>query len=189
MNRKYIFPAIVLSLILLCSCATNQAATTQTPDPSPSVEPFDLDSYKSSVKICSDEINEATIILYNMAKFENNYWNSHNQIAGSTESSDIVEHGYKWIAENSEETEESIGATNDSIRSKYKEIILIEVEGKEGEEIEEAFRGLYDSYTGMYDLVTSPGGSINDFVDGINDNVNHSKDCADTLALFLDGEG
>lgn len=36
MNRKYIFSAIILSLALLCSCSTNQVATTQTPESSPS---------------------------------------------------------------------------------------------------------------------------------------------------------
>ncbi len=183
MNRKCRLMATALALVMLCACSPSQVATTPPPELSPSPASFDLDAYKASVKTCSDEINEATIILYNMAKYENNYWQTLGELSDS-----MVGSAFDWIAENSEETEDSINATYDSIRAQYKEIVLVEVEGKEAEEIEAAFKGLYDSYVDMYDIVTSPSGSIGDFVDAINENVRNSKDCSDELSLFLGDE-
>ncbi len=101
-------------------------------------------------------------------------------------SDSMVDSAFEWLAENSEETRETVDAAYSKIREEYKAIILTEIEGKEAEEIDASFRELYDSYCGMYTLVTEPSGSLSDFADTLIDLANSQIASDESLSLFLD---
>lgn len=143
---------------------------------------FDLSAYKDLVADCRAKIKESGILLSNIGQWENNYWKAMGSL-----SDDMVGSAFEWLEEQSGENRDTVDSGYSDIRDTYKEIILLEVEGKEAEEIDEAFRGLYDSYSSLYRLVTEPSGSRSDFVDDFNDSINAFTTHDDTLSLFLEG--
>lgn len=172
--------SILLITVLLALFLTGCGDPSQ-PDSSPSSTAFDLDVYKSLVSDCREEINAASLILANTGAYENNYWKTLGGL-----SDDMVDRAFTWLSENSAETRETVDSAYNDIRAAYKEIVLNELEGTEAEEIDSAFRGLYDAYCEMYSLVTQPSGSRENFAQSLSKLIDDIGDYDENLSLFLE---
>lgn len=151
-------------------------------DPTLNSEPmFDLDEYKLLVSVCRTAINDASIYVANTGTYEYNYWKALGKLSDS-----MTDSAFEWLSENSDATRETVDADYELIRQQYKDIILTEIEGKEAEEIDAAFRSMYDAYSSMYSLVTSPSGSLSDFASSLNEYINAITSSDESLSLFLD---
>lgn len=177
----------LLCVPLFASCATSDSTQSadlsepsQTPDPV-----FDLNEYKGLVSECRASINEATLYVCNTGNYELNYWKTAKSFSGN-KPDNLVDAAFEWLAENSEETRDTVEADYNSIRQQYKSIILIEIEGKEAEEIDAAFRDMYDAYCSVYNLVVSPSGSLSEFGNNLVDYATAIMDADEGLSLFLD---
>lgn len=174
--KKTTFLATIVLVLFLAGCGSPSQSNA-----SPSSTAFDLDTYKALVSSCREEINAASLILANTGSYENTYWKALGSL-----SDDMVDRAFAWLAENSEETRETVDSTYNDIRAAYKEIILNEIEGKEAEEIDSAFRGLYDAYCEMYSLVTQPSGSRESFAQSLSKLIDDIGDYDESLSLFLE---
>ncbi|WP_031475536.1 hypothetical protein [Agathobaculum desmolans] len=163
----------LFAMIFICSaCSNNETAN--------SAETFDLDEYKSLVSTCREDISSAVIYIGNMATYEFNYW----QNLGSMPDN-LSEAAYEWLSENSDATKDTVESLHEDIRSAYKDITLSEIEGNEASEIDSAIRGLYDAYSSMYSLVTSPSGTLQAFAEDISTYLDDITSYDDDLALYL----
>lgn len=165
---------------------TPEVETTPTPEPTPTDIPFDLDAYKALVNACRADINSAHIFVGNVGNYENKYWTSLSNFGGRLDIEKMVDGAFEWLAENSDESRETVDAAYESIRQQYKAIILTEIDGNEAEEIDSAFRNMYDAYSSMYSLVILPSGSRSSFATNLVDYMNIILDSDEDLALFLD---
>ena len=154
------------------SSSTTTAATSKTA--------FDIDTYKNLVIECQTEINDAALILSNTGSYQVSFWETLGEL-----SDEMVDRSFEWLSENSDDTRQTVDAAYDSIRNKYKNITLIEVEGNEGEEIQTHFEKLYETYNTMYLQVTSPSGTISTFASEFSDSVSGIIDSDADLCLFL----
>lgn len=173
--------------ISLCSCSGNTATgpsdnnESKTANDETVETAFDLEEYKALVSACRTDINAASIIVANVGSYENNYWKNLGKLSDT-----MVESAFEWLAKNSDETQETVDTAHEDIRQQYKNIILIELDGKEAEEIDSAFREMYDAYSSMYSLVISPSGSREDFAKNLSDYIGAISDSNEDLSLFLD---
>lgn len=176
-----------ISLALLMGCSgSNPQQDNQTNPPTTTVAPetepeFNLAAFKSAVAQCQTDINDASIYIANMGAYEYNFWKTLGSLSDS-----MTERAYEWLAENSDATKESVEAAYESIRQQYKDITLTEYNGKEAEAIYTAFESMYQSYIGMYNLVTSPSGSITDFATGLSNYIEAIQESDSELSLFLE---
>ncbi|NBH79183.1 hypothetical protein D3Z52_13620 [Clostridiaceae bacterium] len=186
------FLTVLLLVLALTACASNESA----PATDTTAEPeavFDLDAYKSAVSECRTAINNAGLIIANVGSYEVNFCKSMNNINENTgwgsytiETEDVAESGFAWLEEKTDYTRETVDTSYSEIQQQYKEIILTEIEGAEAKEIDAAFRELYDAYTTLYSLVTTPSGLPQDFAKEILACANTMTDSDEALALFLD---
>ncbi len=187
--RKLSFALVVLiAIFFLVGCESNInkgdeiSLPTETISTSSGViHDFDLDEYKLLVSECRSSINNASIYISNMGAYEIKYW----KILGSL-SDTMVDSAFKWLAEKSDGTRDSVETSYETIRKQFKEIVLIEIDGNEAEEISKSFRSMYDSYIAIYLMVTSPSGTVESFATKLNNNINNITDSNNTLSLFLD---
>ncbi len=178
--RKIFFLLTALMLALTstaCSSPTNDGGA----------QSFNLEDYKVAVSECRDAINEAGIVVANVGTYEVNYYSALSSIRGNTANPDgLAEEAFEWLTENADESRETVDEAYNSIRQQYKNIILTEIEGREAEEIDSAFRELYEAYNSMYLLVTNPSGSAYSFATEIQDCMDTMINSDENISLFLD---
>lgn len=194
MKRK-ITTLLLTTIFILSLAACNAGSATgpgETPQQETEQEPeneivFDLDNYKSLVSDCRARINTAGLMLGNAGQYEVNYWKTYSSFSGNSPASDeIAELAFEWLAEQTDENRETVDATYNEIREKYKEIILIELEGKEAEEIDSEFREMYNAYIDLYSLVTLPTGTLSGFSRSLSACLSDILSADEALSLFLD---
>lgn len=188
-KHSFAIAVMLLCMLLLAGCTNSGDTQTAVPDePTQSIAPaFDLDEYKELVSKCRADMNEASIFLSNTGQYEFNYWKAYDSVGGGTPEG-IVDSAFEWLSEKSEATRETVDADYESIRKQYKEIILIEIEGREAEEIDASFRSMYDAYSSMYNLVTSPSGGASGFGNSLSDHMKSFMEADEDLSLFLGDE-
>lgn len=169
------------------SLPLTQSQELTSPEGEPPESNFDLEAYKSLVSNCRTAISDAGNILTIIGIYEHYYWESYEAASMyNLSSADIVDAVFEWLAENTDETRETVSAAFDSIRQQYRDIILTELKGKEAEEIDKAFRSMYTAYSSMYSLTGSPAGCRISFATMINDYTDTITKCDAVLALLLD---
>lgn len=147
---------------------------------------FDLDAYKALVSDCCMAIRDAGGVMAMMGVYEYYYWEAHETAGGGDPTSaSIVDAAYEWLHENTDETRETVEAAYESICMQYKDITLIEVEGREAEEIDTVFRKQYMAYSLLYSLAATPAGCRISFLTMIDDYNTTITRCDDTLSLLL----
>lgn len=174
--------ALILSVILilgLCSCGNQNESNSKPNEVESSV--FDLSEYKETASAYRAETYQASIILSNMGNYENTYWKALGRLSDT-----MVDSAFEWLSENSEETQDTMAAANESISSAYKDLVLVDFgDDKEAAEIDAGIRSLYDGYSSLYTLVTEPTGSREDFVRELSQLIGDVGAANDDLLLFL----
>lgn len=177
-------------LLTLVGCGQTSAeesvpeTTAHTTEP-PTEPPFDLDAYKTSVKTCVSEVYDSTVLLYNVANYEINFWESLEQFSGTVTAEKITTAAWEWLEEKGDCTQDDIVAQYDDITGLYKEIISTKIEGAEAEEIKATFDEYFDAYIKFYNLVCSPTGTSADFVDSCNACIGIIQDCESKLGILV----
>ena len=99
---------------------------------------------------------------------------------------DMPENAFVWLAENSEDTRETVSATNEDIDSAYESLTSIDFgENNDATQIDTAVRNLYGSYSALYFLVTEPSGSRENFVLSLSGLIEDIESANDTLLRLL----
>ncbi len=158
---------------------TTEATTEET------VPPFDIDEYKTAVWSCSSKMYENSIILYNLANYENTYWESLEKLSGTVTPEDLINSALEWLEKKGGGTESEITAQYEAIKHEYKEIVSTEISGTEAEEIKKIYDEYFDAYLSFYKLVFSPSGTIGDFVENINNCINTIENCNSKLEILV----
>jgi len=128
-----------------------------------------LDEYKELVSKFNNDIMAQSLLLSNMGKWEYNYWKAYNSLdAKSPDFDSMTSHAYELLVKNAEVGEEEIANNYKSISEQYKQIVVIDISGSEAGEIKESFKNLYDAYSSLYKMTTSPSGSLSSFSDNYN---------------------
>jgi len=191
--KKHLLLFVVLMLVIFSACSAEQPAQTSEPAPEtqqsgiaePEVaepEPeFDLDAYKGAVSQFRKDVMDNSLPLYNVGKYEVNYL----KILGGT-SENTVDNGFEWLAKNADATRESVDAAHQTIRDEYAGLILVEVDGKEAETLDEYVRNMYEGYSALYDCVTSNSFTSSELTDKINNAVALVNGADSDMGLFLD---
>ena len=183
--KKLILLVLSTSLaISLCSCGESVELSASGVPESPPAS-FQLSEYKTDVAAYRDLTYQASIILANVGNYENNYWKALGRL-----SEDMPSKAFEWLSENSEETQETVSASNEDIGSDYDALISTDFgENADAAEIDAEVRALYDGYSALYSLVTEPSGTREDFVlslSGLIEDVEIAKDALS--GLLSEGE-
>ena len=145
---------------------------------------FDLDAYKESASDFRTEAYAASVILANMGNYETNYWKALGTLSDS-----MVDKAFTWLAENSDESQETVEADYESIRAAYKELILTDFgDNAEAAEIDAGVRALYDGYSELYDTILNPSGSRGHFASHVSDLISEIQSANNDLLHFLPEE-
>lgn len=202
MKKSVVAILIAILVLTLCACGSTTPDRATQPDPAAqestkevevdatveedaiAADKFDLEAYKESVSDFRSEAYAASVILANMGNYENNYW----QALGSL-SDGMVDKAFTWLAENSDESRETVEANYESICSAYKELILTDFgDNAEAAEIDAGVRALYDGYSELYDTILNPSGSRGHFASHVSDLISEIQSANDDLLLFLPEE-
>ncbi len=197
--KKSIVAILIAALVLtLCACESSTPdsgaqSTSAVQEPAKEEEvnataeeadTFDLESYKESASDFRTEAYAASVILANMGNYENNYWKALGTLSDS-----MVDKAFTWLAENSDESQETVEADYESIRAAYKELILTDFgDNTEAAEIDTGVRALYDGYSELYNTVLNPSGSRGDFASHVSDLISEIQSSNSDLLLFLPEE-
>ena len=103
---------------------------------------------------------------------------------------DMPDKAFEWLSENSEETRETVSASNEDISSIYDALISTDFGGNtDASEIDAEVRALYDGYSALYSLVTEPSGTREDFVLSLSGLIEDVEAANDALSgLLSEGE-
>lgn len=175
--------AIILTAFL-CSCSgsTNSSAPISQETSFPA---FDLSDYKADASAYMDLTYQASVILANIGNYENNYWKALGYL-----SEDMPNRAFEWLEGNSEETRETVSASNEDISSAYESLILTDFgENTDAAEIDAEIRALYASYSTLYALVTEPSGTREDFVLSLSGLIEDVETTNNTLSGLLSEDG
>lgn len=181
--KKLVVLALSAALaVSICSCG-NSSSTGESPSaPQESEAPaFNLSEYKEAAAAFQSETYQACIILGNVGNYEFTYWEALGRFDDN-----MVDRAFQWLSENSEETQETVAAKNEEIRSSYKELILTDFgDDTEAAETDNGIRALYDGYSALYNSVTQPSGSYSTFASNLYELLNEIESANDNLLLFL----
>ena len=176
---KKIFIALLTAILLIgttaCSSSSNTeevtTTTAETIEENTNVSETSIENYKNKVYSLTETIEEASVLLSNMAKYEYNYMSSLYKISGRMDSDSVVENGRTWLSEKGNVKEDRIDKDFEKITNDYFEIKELTVSGKKAETIDEKLSNLYDEYSAFYTQTTTAS-SLDNFADDYNDHVN-----------------
>ena len=183
--KKLILLVLSTSLaISLCSCGKSAEPSASGAQESPPAS-FQLSEYKADAAAYRDLTYQASVVLANVGNYENNYWKALGRL-----NEDMPDKAFEWLSENSEETRETVSASNEDISSIYDALISTDFGGNtDASEIDAEVRALYDGYYALYSLVTEPSGTREDFVLSLSGLIEDVEAANDALSgLLSEGE-
>lgn len=190
MSKKVISVILCFFLILtFAACGQTpivetELETTVPTTTAPTEPPFDIDEYKRDIKNCCSEMKSSTIFLSGMAEYENNLWKSLVQFSGTVTSEKLFSSTCEWL-ETEGWSKSVVEAQYSKISKSYKEIITTEIDGAESEEIKAVFNEYFDAYIKLYNLVFSPSGTREEFVNNCNDYISIIETSQSKLDILL----
>lgn len=192
---KKIFIALLTAILLIgttaCSSSSNTeevtTTTAETIEENTNVAETSIENYKNKVYSLTETIEEASVLLSNMAKYEYNYMSSLYKISGRMDSDSVVENGRTWLSEKGNVKEDRIDKDFEKITNDYFEIKELTVSGKKAETIDEKLSNLYDEYSALYTQTTTAS-SLDNFADDYNDHVNAITELVNVLKTSTKSE-
>lgn len=146
---------------------------------------FDLQEYKKLILESKTLIADEAVLVYNMGKYEYNFWAAMIKISGSIDFDEVIAKGFEWLEEEGNTSKETVENNYEEIQNQYKDIVIIETEGAEAEEIKNEYKALYSAFSDLYTSVVSTSGDITEFYDSFNENVRIINEKKDLLDLLL----
>ena len=186
MKKTIAVLTIALSTISLFGCSSSKTNTTDNQtEVATTKKSFDIELYKKSVGILNDSIMETSILVSNMAQYENNYWSNLEKIGGTIDYKELVDKAYNWLEKKSDTKKEDIEKSYSNICNKFKEVSLQEVSGKEAEELQSSSKELFQAFDSLYDLATNPTGDNSSFVSNYNKYIETIKSTNNNISVYL----
>lgn len=172
--KKAILASALAALMLLSACGAPAGQSPAPSDgnvapPAASESDFDIIEYKSLVSACNEAIMAEAILLSNVGKWENNYWEALGSVSGEMDYENMVSKAMDWLSEKSDATQDTLSENYTAICAEHDEIAGAGATGSEAEEIAVSVAALFEAYNSLYLLVTAPSGEIADFVKNFND--------------------
>lgn len=188
---KRIFITLLSTVLIIgmvgCSSSTdkntNVAETTILQTEIPKI---DVSDYKDKVSSLTTEIEDASVLLSNMANYEYNYMESLYNISGRIDSESAVEKGREWLSENGEVETDCIDKDFNEITNLYFEIEKLELPN-EVQNIGEKLSDLYNEYSALYTQVTTAS-DFNNFADDYNNHVDTITNLVNVLKAISESE-
>lgn len=168
-DMKRILIAILTAALMfsLCACGTNRNKSTVT---NQDVETSNEDFSKILYDL-NEEIYQQSVLLSNIGNYINSYWKTLDNMGGTLDPEKAIQNGYKWLSEKSEYTEKDISDNDIAISELYKNMLKASNKDALLNDICSRLQEQYTTYTKLYQTVTSPSGSRNDFIDDFNDST------------------
>lgn len=180
MRKLFLLSLSMLLTVSLCSCGGSDDPLVSV-ESETSVVSFDLSAYQADVSAYKEATYQASIILANVGNYENNFWKALGRL-----SENMADSAFEWLSENSEETRDTVVASNDSISEAYNNLISTNFgEDPDASEIDVAVRMLYDRYSELYSLVTEPSGTRDAFVLSLSSLIEDIEAANDALTDLL----
>lgn len=132
-----------------------------------------MDEYADLVSDYVEDIENASMLLSNMASYEYNYWSALDSVNGNFDSDKAVLNARDWLSEKADVEENKIETDYKMIVGTYSDIIVVDVAEKQAELLKENITKLYDEYCSLYILATSPGGNLSSFTTSYNSYVDN----------------
>lgn len=182
---KKLISIFIASLIVLfaASCESLDVPTQQqtTAPETETATAFDLEAYKSDVQEFRTSVMDNSLLLYNVGSYEVNYLKALGTTSDST-----ADKGFEWLSKQTDATRESVDDAHQSIRDEYAELILVNIEGKEAEELDGYVRSMYEGYSALYDCVTSNSLTSSQLTSEVNAAIACIEDADANMGLFID---
>lgn len=176
-----------LALSLMSACTAGDTVETTIAEPSSTAQTITIEEYREAIAKSRSAIWTASIYLSDLGEYEHILWNASISVGSNKGlTNDYIDDAFRWLSENSDGTKASVNGGYSVVRDQYKEIILMEIEGAEATELRETYSAMYEAYTDLYTLVTTPSRSISDFENRFNESVSVIKEADIDLGLFLD---
>lgn len=194
MKRLFLFT--LAFALLLCGCAAPAQTTAEPtepqqtaepePEPAAKVEPsFDLDAYKSSVDQFRRDVVDCTINVSKLAAYEVAHMDASMKVSGSVDSEKTSEYAFSRLEEDHSISANDLSAAYDNIRSEYADLIIVEIEGKEAEELDSYVRSMYENFNDLYKAAQSASpANYDSFVNCVADAMSGVSDANDSIGLF-----
>jgi hypothetical protein len=155
------------AVIVLALCLLLSGCFLSVPEPSlesiPETEAFA--SYRAQVAACLPDIHALAVVLSNMGNYHHYTWSALPE-GEDADFSDLMGKTYKWLADNAEETPESVVRKYEGIKAKTEAILPLEAPGFET--VSGLFRELIQSLDTFFSLITVPSGTLSDYAKAFN---------------------
>lgn len=169
-----------------CGSSGSASSAPASPETVEAVEPFDLNAYKEMVTDGYYSINQLSLYFSALETTELEYMKSLSQLGGSIESEDVAQRAENALTEYCDLTYDDLDEINQKIRDQYREISLIETEGKEAEKISDAYERLYKATEDIYSEIKNPSPDLSVFADDTLTYSQNYLDADDDLVLYLE---
>lgn len=182
--KNYIVLLLALILVLgLAACGEStqdETTTASTTEPQITIEDYKSMAWDNLVKIY-----DSAVVLNQAASYMESYWRAAEKIGGSTDSATLLEHTMTYIEEQKIGTLEEINTDFKNSADLYKVVCFTEIDSAEADAIKEAFEDFYNAYIGLYNMVTSPSGTRESFLESGNEYAEEITNSVSKLEILL----
>lgn len=188
MRKKILCCLLIISIILPLNACGNKNATNNTPKPEATATKkpeFNIQEFEMLVADYNAALMNQVLLVANMAKYEANYWEALNNIGGSIDYDELVSYAEEWLDEKGKGTLEDLEKTHDEIGSQYSKIVKTNTDDSEAAILKDKSDELYSNYNLLYNLVTSPTGSLNNFVLSFEEYATKINSLSDEINTLL----
>lgn len=167
MRKKILCYLLIVSVILPLNACGNKNTTKNTPKPEATATKkpeFNMQEFKLLVADYNAALMSQVLLVAYMAKYEATYWETLDNIGGSIDYDELVSYAEEWLDEKGKGTLENLEKEHDAIGSQYSKIVKTNTDDSEVEILKDKSDELYSNYNLLYNLVTAPTGSFNNFM-------------------------
>ena len=187
-------------LLSVTACGTDEKSAsmtevkteiiTEAPTEPPTTEPpFDTEGFKKKIAEFDDNICDASILLLNAINYQANYIKISNNFGSSLTSSDLYQSAVDCLIEKADAdmnmSETKFEDDYNAICKEYADIKAEDPNTQDLSAIREAYEKLYNGYTAMYMVVTSPPTSASSYSYESSAALDDFKDADNKLKAYL----
>lgn len=153
-----------------------------------SQEETSIEEYAVLVSDCVEEIENASVLLSNMANYEYEYWSALDNIDGNFDTKKAVQKARDWLSEKADVEENKIETDYKIIVGKYSDVVEVNISDENAKLLNDNLTKLYDEYCLLYNLTISPGDNLSIFTTNYNSYVDNITNYLNTINTSIDNE-
>ena len=187
--------AVLLSVALCvslsaCGKEPDQSGTATGPTtesttvPTEAAEQIDAEVFKGGIRSSVKSMSFFCEIYMLVLEYQVSYWESSEQLLVSRSSKDIAQKGIKTM-EGAGISYEDVTGAHQTYSETYKRVVLANIQGRELEEIRNAYMEYFDSYLNIYNLMLSPSSDRKTFASDVSECIKNYKNALSKIYIFL----